>query len=146
MRFSIGGVVFEVKNADQQILNELQVFNSTQPYEYLIDLNNSQVKGVDDFTAKRHYLYTETTKYLFTKGVVRIHSSAVEYKGKAYAFGAPSGTGKSTHARLWNGFVGAKYINDETYADKWLVKIETTADQVEFADLLDYSDYIEEVQ
>ena len=37
-------------------------------------------------------------------------------------------------------------LNDESYADKWLIKIESTADQVEFADLLDYSDYIEEVQ
>ena len=37
-------------------------------------------------------------------------------------------------------------LNDETYADKWLIKIESSADQVEFADLLDYSDYIEEVQ
>ena len=37
-------------------------------------------------------------------------------------------------------------LNDESYTDKWLVKIKTTADQVEFADLLDYSDYIEEVQ
>lgn len=37
-------------------------------------------------------------------------------------------------------------LNDESYADKWLIKIESTADQVEFADLLDYSDYTEEVQ
>lgn len=37
-------------------------------------------------------------------------------------------------------------LNDEAYADKWLIKIESSADQVEFADLLDYSDYIEEVQ
>ena len=37
-------------------------------------------------------------------------------------------------------------LNDESYADKWLVKIESSADQVEFADLLDYSDYLEEVQ
>ena len=37
-------------------------------------------------------------------------------------------------------------LNDETYADKWLIKVESSADQVEFADLLDYSDYIEEVQ
>ena len=37
-------------------------------------------------------------------------------------------------------------LNDETYADKWLIKIESAAEQVEFADLLDYSDYIEEVQ
>lgn len=37
-------------------------------------------------------------------------------------------------------------LNDEAYEDKWLVKIASSADQVEFADLLDYSDYVEEVQ
>ena len=37
-------------------------------------------------------------------------------------------------------------LNDENYADKWLIKIESNADQVEFADLLDYSDYKEEVE
>lgn len=37
-------------------------------------------------------------------------------------------------------------LNDESYADKWLIKIESEADHIEFADLLDYSDYKEEVQ
>ncbi len=37
-------------------------------------------------------------------------------------------------------------LNDESYSDKWLIKIESDADQVEFADLLDYSDYKEEVE
>lgn len=37
-------------------------------------------------------------------------------------------------------------LNDESYSEKWLVKIESSAEQVEFADLLDYSDYKEEVQ
>lgn len=37
-------------------------------------------------------------------------------------------------------------MNDESYTDKWLIKIESSADQVEFADLLDYSDYKEEVE
>ena len=37
-------------------------------------------------------------------------------------------------------------LNDESYADKWLIKIDSNADQVEFADLLDYSDYKEEVE
>jgi len=37
-------------------------------------------------------------------------------------------------------------LNDENYDEKWLVKIESNADQVEFADLLDYTDYIEEVK
>ena len=37
-------------------------------------------------------------------------------------------------------------LNDDTYNNKWLIKISKNADQVEMADLLDYSDYIEEVQ
>ena len=37
-------------------------------------------------------------------------------------------------------------LNDENYEEKWLVKIVSAADQVEFADLLDYSDYKEEVE
>src|SRR5574344_1042162 len=35
-------------------------------------------------------------------------------------------------------------LNDENYNDKWLIKFESDANQVEFADLLDYSDYKEE--
>lgn len=37
-------------------------------------------------------------------------------------------------------------LNDESYADKWFIKVESSADQVEFADLLDYSDYKEEIE
>ena len=37
-------------------------------------------------------------------------------------------------------------LNDETFEDKRFVKIESSADQVEFADLLDYSDYKEEIE
>ena len=37
-------------------------------------------------------------------------------------------------------------MNDESFEDKWLIKIESSADQVEFADLLDYSDYKEEIE
>ena len=37
-------------------------------------------------------------------------------------------------------------LNDENYENKWFIKIESTADQIEFADLLDYSDYKEEIE
>ena len=37
-------------------------------------------------------------------------------------------------------------LNDENYTEKWLIKITSDADQVEFADLMDYSDYKEEVE
>ena len=36
-------------------------------------------------------------------------------------------------------------LNDESFDNKWLIKIESTAEQAEFADLLDYADYKEEL-
>lgn len=50
-----------------------------------------------------------------------IHSSAIEYKGKAYLFSADSGVGKSTHTALWRKAFGneVKMIND----DKPVVRI-----------------------
>ena len=40
-----------------------------------------------------------------------LHASAVEYNGKAYLFSADSGTGKSTHTRLWQKVYGDKVQN-----------------------------------
>ena len=52
--------------------------------------------------------------YLLKCGGMMLHSSAVEYNGYAYLFSAPSGTGKSTHAKLWlKNFPGARIINDD---------------------------------
>lgn len=47
-------------------------------------------------------------------GIV-FHSSAVMVDGNAYLFTAPSGTGKSTHAKLWREMLGdrAVMINDD---------------------------------
>ena len=43
-----------------------------------------------------------------------IHASAVSYQGQAYLFLGISGTGKSTHSRLWlKHFEGAELINDD---------------------------------
>lgn len=44
-----------------------------------------------------------------------LHSSAIEYGGKAYLFSGPSGMGKSTHTRLWQQLFGeaAQVFNDD---------------------------------
>ena len=49
------------------------------------------------------------------EGVLLFHSSAVMVDGEAYLFAAPSGTGKSTHTRLWHKVYGDKVtiINDD---------------------------------
>lgn len=61
-------------------------------------------------------LFRKLCDYCLEKanGII-FHSSAIMVDGEAYLFTAPSGTGKSTHARLWREMLGdrAVMINDD---------------------------------
>lgn len=72
------------------------------------------------------YLSEDACEYLSTGGSfyrqllqyngMMLHASAVMMDGKAYLFSAPSGTGKSTHTRLWQQVFGAdraRILNDD---------------------------------
>ena len=65
--------------------------------------------------------------YIIRRGGFFLHCSCLRYRGKAIIFTAPSGTGKSTHAALWQQRFGDEVvmIND----DKPLVR-ETDEDFV----------------
>ena len=54
-------------------------------------------------------------EFLFDRGVLLMHGSAVAVDGEGYLFTARSGTGKSTHTRLWCQLFGdrAGMINDD---------------------------------
>ena len=54
-------------------------------------------------------------EYLLAQNVLLVHGSAVAADGKGYLFLARSGTGKSTHTRLWREMLGqrAQMINDD---------------------------------
>lgn len=60
-------------------------------------------------------VYRKICHLLLVKDIMLFHSSALEMGGRAILFTAPSGTGKSTHARLWREFFGSKVrtINDD---------------------------------
>lgn len=54
-------------------------------------------------------------EHLFNKDTLLLHGSAIAVDGRAYLFTAKSGTGKSTHTRLWRELLGqrAVMINDD---------------------------------
>ena len=60
-------------------------------------------------------VYRHIAEQLPDWGAFVIHGAAVARQGRAYLFTAPSGTGKTTHARLWHyGFEGrAWYLNGD---------------------------------
>ena len=48
------------------------------------------------------------------KGTVLFHAAVVSHEGRGYMFLGPSGTGKSTHARLWlQNIEGTELVNDD---------------------------------
>lgn len=48
-----------------------------------------------------------------TKECFFLHSASILYKEKAWLFSGSSGTGKSTHTRLWHTFLDTPYLNGD---------------------------------
>lgn len=120
-------MTFTVKLADkiiqvEHIHPELRAF--CQDYlienctpEFSIRLTQADI----DFEDKQTIDQTFSSAYMETLALLRkisdifpnhqrflIHGASISYEGKAYLFTAPSGTGKSTHIRLWKKFLGDK--------------------------------------
>lgn len=69
-------------------------------------------------------LYRLAVEELPKHGSYIVHAAVIEYDGLAYAFMAPSGTGKSTHIKLWMDAFGpdATVIN----GDKPILRLDKT--------------------
>jgi len=53
-------------------------------------------------------IYREIAEKLPTFNRCVFHGAVLEYEGKGFLFTAPSGTGKTTHIRLWKQYLGDK--------------------------------------
>ena len=72
--------------------------------------NGKKNEFVDEYLLTQYainYLITDYTDSIF------FHSSSIKYNDLGIAFSAKSGTGKSTHRRLWEKYGNAKVINDD---------------------------------
>lgn len=85
-----------------------------------------ELEGLPPYRFPDSYLetlavYRKIAMSLLPKGILLMHGSVIAVDGEAYMFTAVSGTGKSTHVRLWRKLFGerAVMVND----DKPLVHI-----------------------
>lgn len=81
-----------------------------------------RVRKFTDPFLDRAAIQRAMAEYLFDRDVLLLHGSALAADGKGYLFAARSGTGKSTHTRLWMAHLGdrAVMVND----DKPFVSVE----------------------
>ena len=71
--------------------------------------------AVEDFSALRFALWFAVSMLTMPSSLSFIHSSTVVYRGRAVLFLGESGTGKSTHSRLWlKNIEGVHLLNDDS--------------------------------
>ena len=72
-------------------------------------LENADMHFVIDTSCMLMYAFSNAAK-----GVLEMHASVIENQGKGYLFLGKSGTGKSTHSRLWlENVAGSRLLNDD---------------------------------
>ena len=95
------------------------IVNNVAP-DFIVEVSD------DEILAEKSEEYSSTMGYLerlVNDNIILVHSSVLMVDGQAVMFLAPSGTGKSTHSRLWRQVYGDRVtmIND----DKPLVSVRT---------------------
>lgn len=120
--------IFHVDNRYSYVEQLCRDYLTAEPAQIYISVSEEEIlkENRDGGSWSDAYLealavYRKICETLLEEDIVLFHCSALEIDGKAYLFTAPSGTGKSTHTRLWRETFGERVtmIND----DKPLLKI-----------------------
>lgn len=104
-------VVTVYQHVEQKIYSQQIVFNKEEKIAY-IRLNPKYVKDL----AMQEYVLSGVIflEMAVMHGFISLHASAISYMDEAILFSAPSQTGKSTQAKLWQAFdESVEVINDD---------------------------------
>ena len=94
--------------------------NSDRVTEFAIDTTTKHMTtnifaGDVDLSILRFGIWILFGVVLASHNAIAIHSSAIECEGRVVLFLGESGTGKSTHTRLWREHIaGARLLNDDS--------------------------------
>ncbi len=117
----------------------------TKTHEYVLEQGDKCLVGITDYAIEQLgdivFIELPEVDSQFAKNEVFATIESVKAASEIYM--PISGRVVEINEEVVN---SPELLNDESYENKWLIKIESSADQVEFADLLDYSDYKEEVE
>ncbi len=131
--------VFELKNKyayTARLCADYEI--EAEKADYVVEVNDEEIMAESkdnsaDFPPaylESLAIYRKICAFLAEDNCFLFHAAVIEYEGKAYAFTAKSGTGKTTHISLWEKAFGDKVriIN----GDKPLVRRTMAEGKVEF--------------
>ena len=130
IKINIAGLTVQINNKYDYVLNQCADFAASDGnVDFSVEASHEDIEKerlqnpdfVGDGYLESVCIYREIAMRLPKYNAFVFHSSAVEYKGSAYCFTAKSGTGKTTHTKLWRKTLGEelKVIN----GDKPIVRL-----------------------
>lgn len=116
----------------------------TKTHEYIAEQDGSCVIGLTDYAVEQlgDIVFVELPEVgsTFTKGESFATVESVKAASEIYM--PISGTIKEINENI---IETPELLNEDPLGNAWLVKIESNADEIEYKDLMEYSDYKEEV-
>ena len=117
----------------------------TKTHEYVLEKDGNYEVGITEYAIQQlgDIVFVELPEVdsEFSKGEVFATIESVKAASEIYM--PISGKVIEVNEEIVN---SPELLNDESYDNKWFIKIESEGNQIEFADLLEYSDYKEEVE
>lgn len=124
-RYKIADVVFDLWYQSayvEKLCADYEVTESEEA-EFSIDITAEDItleksRSEGNFPEEAYEslaIYRKLCEKMLEYNSFLFHCSAVSVDGRAYLFAAPSGTGKSTHTRMWRQYFGSRavMINDD---------------------------------
>ena len=107
--YRVAETAFALETVYARTPRMLAAYRTEEPPELMIRTTEAEIAAEGAKLEEAHspayveslLVYRKLCDYLLGKDVLLFHGSALALDGEVYLFAAPSGTGKSTHARLW---------------------------------------------
>ena len=117
----------------------------TKTHEYVLEQGNKYVIGITDYAIEQlgDIVFIELPEVGAEFAKNEVFATVESVKAASEIYMPISGKVVEINEEVVD---SPEFFHAAAYENKWLIKIESSADQVEFADLLDYSDYKEEVE
>ncbi len=122
MKIEVAGFVFDINNKYSYSEKFMKNYLSEKAADYSFGIEEETLFKSSGY-AEGHSLpyleylecYREICNFICDRDGIMMHGAVIEFDNKAYMFTAPSGTGKTTHIKLWKKVYGdrVKIINGD---------------------------------
>lgn len=115
MRIKVADFVFEINNLYSYCEKFVTDYLTDEEPDHYISLNEAFLLKRQEHSPEYplHYIefleiYREICNFIVERDGILMHGAVIEFDSNAYMFTAPSGTGKTTHIKLWKKLYGTR--------------------------------------